>query len=525
MKKIQLFKHQKEALKRVLKNPYYALFMEQGTGKTLVAIKAIEKRYKEGKLTRVLIFVPKTIVFNWQEEIERFLSIPKKSYRVEVLDERKKEKQIEALKNFYKLDPSKLTVKQLRTMTEAPKKATKTEMLRNIPQKLQILVINYQKSWVLNKELKKYKPQMLVIDESHKLKNRNADISKNIHRLTRECDYRIIMTGTPICNGYEDIFMQFKILDDNILGSNYGDFEEDYVVKGGYMNYQITGYQNIEDLDRIIQENAYRVKIEECIDLPEQIPDLYLTCELNPKARKLYNELDKEMVVELDLLQENLPRKELKSILKNHEVKYSPRESYYELLIKAAQYVNTSSVELIMTKTMRLQQITGGFIKMDSGEVLNISKDKLLMAKEFVEEYSKPLVIFCQYIPEIDMLKKELGKIKRGMKKKKLRIETITGKTKDKGKINKEFQDGKIDVLILQLKAGSVGLNLFKASKLMFYSWNHSYDDYVQAIARIKRNGQKEPWQIIHLIAQDTIDSKILKVIKSKGDLAKRLLR
>lgn len=521
--KLRLFKHQKKALRLMKRHPHFALFLEMGCGKTLIAIKDIERRFKWGQITRAVIFAPKSILFNWVDEIHKFLDIPRKSYIVETLDYPTKKKRMEALKEFYEHNPNNLKVEQLRKVVGPDsRKMNKSELIKHIPQKLQILIINYEKSRVMLKELKRFKPEYLTVDEAHKLRNRNAQISKNIYRFTRGCKYRYIMTGTPVCNGFEDVYMQYKIMDEDILGTNYKDFEEDFIVKGGYMGYEIVGYQNEDELREIIKNSSYRVKIGECIDLPEQLPNLYLHCDLNPKAQKIYNQMDKDMVADLEILQEQIPRSNLKSILRDNSVYYRPQESYLELFLKASTYINKSSVELLMTKVMRLQQIAGGFIKNDSGSVINVSRDKLQLAKDFVEEYKKPLVIFCQYIPEIEMLSKELSKLKRG--KHKVRVKTLTGKSKDKAKLNKKFQAGKIDVLILQLKAGSVGLNLYRASRMMFYSWNHSYDDYVQAIARIKRNGQKEPWQIIHLIANNTVDKHILDSILDKGKIAKKLI-
>lgn len=516
-KKLKLFPHQKEGLRRVLKEPFYPLFMEQGTGKTPIAIRAIEDRYKKGLIHRVLIFAPNTILYNWELELHKFLNIPKDQFVVERLNHKRKDKRTQAYKEFLKEDLEKYSLKELKALGY---KGKKKDILKDHKPKLLILLINYEKSRVMYKELMKYKPHMLIVDESHKLRNRNAQISKNIYKLTRTTKYRVIMTGTPICNGYEDLFMQYKILDEDILGPDYKDFESLYVVKGGYMGHEIVGYQNEDELREIVQDTSYRVRIEECVKLPKLLKK-FMFCELNPKARKAYNEMNKEMLTQIDKASQEITRKELKQVCREHGIEYSSKETYASLLLKAAEFINTASCDLVITKVMRLQQIAGGFLTLDTGEVVPLGKDKLNVVKEVVSESNRPLIIFCQYVPEIDMLVGELSKLKRG--KRSIRVRSYRN-PKERDKVYAEFHKGEVDVLILQLRSGSVGLNLQKANKLIFYSWNFSSDDYVQAIARIKRNGQKRPMEVIHVIAEDTVDMSILDAVKHKRELSDRLL-
>ena len=512
--KIKLFPYQKEGLERTLKNPFYPLFMEAGTGKTPIVIKSIEQRYKDDEIQRVLLFVPNTILYNWELEIAKFLNIPKSQYIVERLNIKKKDKRLEAYYEFIKNDLSLNTLKELKAKGY---EGTKKKILSDHKPKLLILLLNYEKAPIMYKDLRKFKAQMLVIDESHKLKNRGAQISKNIYKLGRDADYRILLTGTPICNGYEDLFMQYKILDPDIFGPSYGDFENKYIIKGGYMGYKIVGYRNEEELKEVVRDTSYRVRLEDCAQLPD-LTTKYLTTELNTQARKAYNEINAEMLTQIDKAPS---RKELKKVCREKGIFYKPRESYTSLLVKTVDYINTSSCELMVTKLMRLQQIAGGFLTLDNDEVIELGREKAKVAIEEVLDSTRPVIIFCQYVSEIELLKKELSKLKRN--KKKLRVESYRDpKTRDV--IYKDFHKGRIDVLILQLASGSVGLNLQKANKVIFYSWSFSSDDYVQGIARIKRRGQKYPMQLIHIIAEDTVDLEILEAVKYKRNLADKLL-
>lgn len=487
------------------------------TGKTPVAIKAMEARYKSGEIHRVLIFAPNTILYNWELEIHKFLDLPKDQYIIERLKQSKKSKRLESHFEFIQQDLELCSLKELKARGY---KGKKKDIIKDHKPKLLILLLNYEKARVMYKELWKYNPHMLIVDESHKLKERGAQMSSNIYKLSRRSRVRILMTGTPVCNGYEDLFMQYKILDDDILGKSYKNFEEDFVVKGGYMGKQIVGYRNVEELKEIVASTSYRVKLEDCTQLPK-LTTKFLSCELNPKARKAYDEMNQDMLTQVEEISQDITRAQLKKICRERGIDYRSRDPYTTLLIRASEYLNASSCDLVVTKMMRLQQIAGGFLTLDSGEIIELGSDKLKVVKEEVLGASKPVIVFCQYVPEIQLLLKELSKLKRG--KRKLVIESYR-EVKTRDEVYGRFQSGKVDVLILQLSSGSVGLNLQQANKLIFYSWNFSSDDYVQAIARIKRRGQKNPMQIIHVVAEDTIDMEILKTLKHKRKLADRLL-
>ena len=488
LKKLSLFKHQKEGLERALSRPSFALFMEQGTGKSAIAIRLSEHRYRKKQIQRVIIFAPNSILYNWELEIQKFMTLRPSQYEVHRLrGKTKKDREIELHRAF-------------RTNN-----------------KLNILLLNYEKALAHTKELVDFKAEQLIFDESHKLKSpgRKTKITNTIFKIAQKAatPFRLLMTGTPICNGYEDLFMQYKIMDPSIFGQTYGDFKAQYLVMGGYMGYEIKGYRNVEDIKKVLDETSFRVLLTDCIELPD-INFKYYTCELNRTAQKHYNEMDGDMQTSLQN-SKDYSRKEIKSLLKSKGVIYKPKEKYKSLLTKALFFLDLASCDLLITKIMRLQQITGGFLTTDNNEVINISKDKLKVLDEILSVEKKTLV-FCRYVAEIEMIENHL--------KGKFRVRSYRDpKTRDK--YYKEFKEGKVDVLILQLSSGSVGLNLQEASRVVFYSWSYKADEYVQAISRMKRSGQKQTMEVSHILAEDTIDADILSVIGKKVKLAKKLFR
>lgn len=510
MPRNKLFPHQEEGVRRALNEPFFALFMDQGTGKTAVAIRSIVERFLNTGLHRVVVFAPNNLLYNWTLEIKKWAWLPKSQIKVLRLKGKGKANWISQLEEFLKYDYELRPLDELKELGLGSKKK---DIVKNHPAPLMILLVNYEKARILEPQLRKMKIQGLVVDESQRIKSRNAQVSKAIYRLTRKCDTRLLMSGTPVGKGYEDLFMQYKVMDPDIFGDSYPEFEEQYIVKGGYMGKEIVGYTNVKELKKVVRETSYRVEIEDCIDLPP-MDFKYLTCELTGEARKAYEELYEDLYTQIPL---EATRSRLKAVLRQNGLGYSPRESYLSLLLRAEPFLNVASCHLAITQLVRLHQLTGGFIKLDSGELVQVGKDKLSLAVEYIKERDLPTVIFCNFVDEIKLLEREL---KKAFPKK--RIENYRD-SKTKEKIEKDFKLGKVDVVILQIHSGSTGLNFQAANSVVFYSTNHSADDYWQAISRIKRPGQKNRMEVVALMCEDTVDEDIAENIRVKTKLMKDL--
>lgn len=508
-KRHKLYPHQKEGVRRALQEPFFALFMDQGTGKTAVAIRTTVERFIEMGLHRVIVFAPNNLLYNWSVEIKEWAWLPRRRVKILRLSGKKKD-WVEQLDQFRRYDPELCTLKELKKQGLYGKHKDIVEK-SNPP--LMIMLINYEKARLIEPQLRKMKVQSLIVDESQRIKSRNAQVSKAIYRLTRRCDTRLLMSGTPVGKGYEDLFMQYRIMDPQVFGDDYKDFESRYIRKGGYMGKEIVGYRNLKELRELVAETSYRVEIEDCIDLPP-MDFKYLTCGLTGAAQRAYRELYEDLYTQIPL---EASRGRLKSILRHHHIDYSPKEGYLSLLLKAEPFLNVASCDLTITKLIRLHQLTGGFLKLDSGELVRLGSDKLKLAIEYLRERTKPTVVFCNFVEEIRLLEKELKKVFP-----KRRIENYRD-SKKKERIEKDFKLGKVDIVILQIHSGSTGLNFQKGNAVLFYSTNHSADDYWQAISRIKRPGQENRMEVVSLLCEETIDEDIASSIRVKTRLMKRL--
>ena len=230
---------------------------------------------------------------------------------------------------------------------------------------------------------------------------------------------------------------------------------------------------------------------EEALDLPEQtFEKRYIA--LDSKERSIYDKLR--------------------------------RDSYAEL-----EDGGTITATTVLTKLLRLQQFTGGFlVEDDAAQPRLVSRGKLDALEDILQDYvcegKKKLVIFARFLPEIHEIEKLCGKVlsKSGMK-----AVSIYGEIKKeaRGDIIKQFQtDPKTMVIVGQIDTLGVGVTLTAANTCVYYSVNFNYATYDQSLSRIHRIGQKNCCTYIHLIAEKTVDETVLKALAKKEDLAKTIV-
>lgn len=256
---IELFRHQKIALSYMRSSSYFALFMEQGTGKTVPSLFRILDLLKSGEIEDALVVAPKSALGAWERDIELFDDLDR-------------------------------------------------DILRD-----GITLINYDKVWRGDKKSPYFKKWgCIILDEAHFIKNRTSRRSKFILRIATMSDYRYILTGTPISNGQlENIWSLYCFLDpylergypySHIFGGSYKTFEDRYCILNMY--HKPSSYIHVKELQEIINEHSYRVKKVDCLDLPDKLPDEIIKVDLAEKT--LYKKLATESaILEYEILAEN----------------------------------------------------------------------------------------------------------------------------------------------------------------------------------------------------------------------------
>lgn len=414
-----------------------------------------------GKVKKVLIVAPTSVCAVWPKEFNDYADF---KYTVKVL-----------------LGDKKSRIKALDDLDKFPFEA------------LKVAVINYESTWregILDRLLA-FDADLIIADESQRIKTHDAAQSKAMHQLGDKARYKLVLSGTPVQNEAVDIFSQYRFLDSTIFGTNFYAFRGRYCVMGGFNRKQIVQYRDLDALIKKEHSIAYRVTKEEALDLPEQtFENRYIT--LSKKERNIYDKLRRDSFAELD-------------------------------------GGGTITATTVLTKLLRLQQFTGGFLVEDNAARSQlVSRGKLDALADILQDYvvegKKKLVIFARFIPEVmEIINLSNGIIgKHGMN-----TVSIYGDIKKelRGDIVQQFQtDPMTTVFVGQIDTAGTGITLTAADTCVYYSENFNYATYEQSLSRIHRIGQRNACLYIHLVAEKTVDELILKALAAKEDLAKSIV-
>lgn len=440
-----------------------AIFLEQGLGKTKIAIDLATWRFRTGKVHRVLYVAPNSVVPQWRTD--------------------------DVTKHLHD-DFNLVTI--LSGSTKDRIKAIDRVVQGNKPGWLIInyealLGIEYYLDRVQGKNQNLY--NMMVLDESSKIKHATSQRSKVAYRLGKSVKYRTIMTGTPITQSAEDAFSQYKFLDDRVFGPYATAFRGQYLMMGGFEMRQIMGYRNIGDFYKKLFSLGIRFTKDMCLDLPAKVY-AKRTAKLDEETSKKYRQLEKECIAEFAGKQIAAP--------------------------------------LVMTKLMKLSQVTGGFVyEQDAtGERVGThvfkKNPKLDVLEEILEEVlPKKVIVWCRF-------KQEISCIEALLKEMKIPFVAIHGdiKTADRGEAVRKFQEEEgVKVFVGQVDTAGLGITLTAASFVVYYSNTYSLEARLQSEDRCHRIGQTKSVTYTDILAEThdgkrTIDHDTLDVIKGKAMFA-----
>lgn len=365
-------------------------------------------------------------------------------------------------------------------------KEKKRQTLQHLPAAdgLQIVVVNYESARILKNELLHFDADLIIADEGHKLKENRSQQSKAMHALGDRARYKLLLTGTLITNKELDVFSQYRFLEPTIFGTSFYQFRGHYFDMIGYGNHTPRFRQwRMDEFLKRLHSIAYRVTKDECLDLPA-ITEEIRPVQLEPKAMRCYEDLQ--------------------------------RDSYAEL--KEHKEVTATN---ILTKLLRLSQVTGGHLPDDDSHIHQVSKAKLDTLSDIIDtivDEGKKVVVMARFVPELD-------DIEAMLQKKKIGYAVVRGGVKNRSEEVRRFQeDADCTVFLGQIAAAGLGITLTAAGTMVFYSLDYSMSDFDQAKARIHRVSQTENCHYIYLIAQNTIDAKMLRALRKKVDLARLLV-
>lgn len=344
------------------------------------------------------------------------------------------------------------------------------------PGKLSILILNPEATWRVKKFLYKWNPDSVTVDESHRIKNHAAKQSRTIHTFGTRASYRQILTGTWGSKP-TDIFSQFKFMDPRVFGTRWADFLERYTATWGFRGKKPETFRDLDEMADRVKSRAFILSRKEAGGFPEELVQK-INFQLKGASARHYRRMEEEM----------------KTYLNGHRV----------------------AAKIVLTQALRLQQITSGFLPVE-GEEIEVGKDRLVALRELVSEYptKDPLVIMAKFRKEIDNIEALMKRMGRT-------VGVIKGGDKTRDVVKKQYQDGELDTIVVQVRAGGIAIDLSRGDTIIFHSMP-AYLDYEQAKARvISRKGGSVA--ILLLSAQDTIDEVHYESLTTGQDYAELIM-
>lgn len=433
--------YQQYAISRIVSDPAVGLFLDMGLGKTVVTLTATHiLKFQRWAVSKCLVVAPKKVAeATWSKEAEKW----------------------DHLRDLRIIPVLGSTAKRIRALnTPGDVWVINRE---NVPW----LVEYYRNSWPFD---------MVVLDESSSFKNHNSKRFKAL-KLVRHLIRKIVeLTGTPAPNGLEDLWAQIYLLDGGErLGktiSSYRDafFTQDYS-HPGQMYRTYSPQTGAEDrIKAAISDICISMKAEDYLTLPDFIEDV-VPVVLDEKARKAYNKLEREMLLEVD-----------------------------------GQTVTAGTAAVLNGK---LLQLCSGAVYDISGEVLQVHDCKVEAFLEVIEQlHGEHALVFYWFQHERDRLLQALQKTGK-------QVRVYRGPEDEQ-----LWNSGQVNVLLAHPASCAYGLNLQQGGhhEIWFGYPNWALELYQQANARLYRQGQTQPVISHLLVVQDSMDEDVVASLHDKGD-------
>ena len=439
--------------------------MEMGTGKTKVLIDNLAMLYDKGKVNGALIIAPKGVVKTWcEQEIPTHLP--------------------NHIENVTVLWQSNITKQQ----------ETKLNNLFDLGVHLHIFIMNVEalstdKGVKFASKFLNSHRTLMAIDESTTIKTPTAKRTKNIISLGKLAKYRRIMTGSPITKNPLDLYSQCEFLDPWLLN-----FQSFYAFRNRYAEMKtmhvrgrsiqvVNAFQNLSELSDKVKGFSYRVLKEDCLDLPpKNFTKRHIV--LSKEQRKIYDQMKKEAMAIL-----------------NGKV---------------------TTTMTVLTQLMRLHQITCGHFTADDGGVQLIPSNRINELMDILEEIDGKAIIWANYQMDVnEIIKNVEAKHQKGS------IVDYYGLTPQEDRqdnIRKFQSDPKCRFMVGTPSTGGYGITLTAANTIIYYSNGYDLEKRLQSEDRAHRIGQKKNVTYIDIIAEDTVDEKIVKALREKINIASEVM-
>lgn len=429
--------YQQYAINHILDHEASGLFLDMGMGKTVSSLTAIDDLLFLGDATKVLVIAPKRVAEDtWSTEVEKW----------------------DHLKHL-----------RISKILGTPKKRLEAAEADS-----DIYVTNRENvEWLVDNYFKNWKWDTLIIDELSSFKSSKAKRFRALKKVRPYFKRIVGLTGTPAPNSLIDLWPQVYLLDGGQrLGKTITGYRERYFIPGDRNQFVVFNYNLREGAEEAIHNKisdiCVSMKADDYLDMPERIDNI-VKIDLPKKALREYEELEKELIIQLD-----------------------------------DEDISASNSAVLTGKL--LQMCNGAIYADETKEVINIHDEKLNALMDIIEAANgKTVLIFYSF-------KHDLIRIKEFLKKNKIKGQELGG-----SEDIKKWNDGEIPVLLLHPASAGHGLNLqYGGNIIVWFGLTWSLELYQQACARLYRQGQKESVVIHHIIARSTVDEDVMKALQGK---------
>lgn len=339
----------------------------------------------------------------------------------------------------------------------------------------------------------RFAPDLVIVDESHKIKGASSNVSRLLARIGTRVPRRLILTGTVMPHSPLDVFGQWRFLDPTAFGPGGGRaatwtaFQQRYARLGGYMGRQVVGYRNLDEMQSIMARRAEVAKKEDALDLPPTT-SVEIPVHLSAAELRAYEEMKTTLATRL-----------------------------------AGGQITAANR---LAQMMRLRQITSGHLPDDSGSIREIGTSKVDTITSLVHDTlagEKRIVVFSVFSHEIEALSRSIAQKGTTV----LKIDGSTPKA-DRLAYRKRFgsDDPERLVIVAQIATLSLAVNeLVTASHAVFGSLTQQRADFIQAQDRLNRAGQERPVTFWFAVAPRTVDTLTLSAHQRRTDIEESMLR
>ncbi len=342
-----------------------------------------------------------------------------------------------------------------------------------------VVVVNYETA--IRAEFRKFALSKLwdviIGDELHRAKDPRGSTGKLFGELGAVGNKKLGLSGTPLPHDKLDAFAQYRFLDPSIFGWSYVKHRQMYAKMNPVFPTKVDAWLNEQDFQAKLGQIMFRVE-EDVLDLPP-FTDQKLACELCPKAKAIYADLEEQLIAEVE------------------------------------SGVVTAANALV--KLLRLQQVCSGFVKTEDGVIERVDDSKERMLAGMLEDIRPrdPVVVFGWFKHDLEVFEKVANELGR-------RYGEVSGRRSDLTAHAKMPED--VDLLGVQLQSGGVGVDFTRAQYAFYYSATFNWALMEQSLKRLHRPGQMKHCHFYRLIMDKTIDWSIYGALGKREELINSVL-